>query len=192
MFEFAHGTKNYEGQESHRPAPPTWISREGGGLGGEQALPTRPRNRRHVPKGGRRKAPVRGSSAGARMFPECFRERGRNRARTEAVLGFYGITRFATKPLILFGFLMAGPTRLELATSGVTVRHSNQTELRPRMEGGLFVWVAGVSARLSQPILSCYCTRPLHGLSRVGVRRQRFCHALGNQLPRPADASGGR
>ena len=27
---------------------------------------------------------------------------------------------------------MAGPTRLELATSGVTVRHSNQTELRPR------------------------------------------------------------
>ena len=28
---------------------------------------------------------------------------------------------------------MAGATRLELATSGVTGRRSNQTELRPRM-----------------------------------------------------------
>ena len=28
---------------------------------------------------------------------------------------------------------MAGPTRLELATSGVTGRRSNQTELRPRV-----------------------------------------------------------
>jgi hypothetical protein len=28
--------------------------------------------------------------------------------------------------------LMAGATRLELATSGVTGRRSNQTELRPR------------------------------------------------------------
>ena len=28
---------------------------------------------------------------------------------------------------------MAGPTRLELATSGVTGRRSNQTELRPRI-----------------------------------------------------------
>ena len=28
--------------------------------------------------------------------------------------------------------LVAGPTRLELATSGVTGRRSNQTELRPR------------------------------------------------------------
>ena len=27
---------------------------------------------------------------------------------------------------------MAGPTRLELATSGVTGQRSNQTELRPR------------------------------------------------------------
>ena len=27
---------------------------------------------------------------------------------------------------------LAGPTRLELATSGVTGRRSNQTELRPR------------------------------------------------------------
>ena len=30
------------------------------------------------------------------------------------------------------GDKMAGPTRLELATSGVTGRRSNQTELRPR------------------------------------------------------------
>ncbi len=30
---------------------------------------------------------------------------------------------------------MAGPTRLELATSGVTGRRSNQTELRPRLGG---------------------------------------------------------
>ena len=29
-------------------------------------------------------------------------------------------------------FLLAGATRLELATSGVTGRRSNQTELRPR------------------------------------------------------------
>ncbi len=28
---------------------------------------------------------------------------------------------------------MAGPTRLELATSGVTGQRSNQTELRPRI-----------------------------------------------------------
>ncbi len=30
------------------------------------------------------------------------------------------------------GVRLAGPTRLELATSGVTGRRSNQTELRPR------------------------------------------------------------
>ncbi len=30
------------------------------------------------------------------------------------------------------GLLVAGTTRLELATSGVTGRRSNQTELRPR------------------------------------------------------------
>jgi hypothetical protein len=30
------------------------------------------------------------------------------------------------------GKCLAGPTRLELATSGVTGRRSNQTELRPR------------------------------------------------------------
>jgi hypothetical protein len=29
-------------------------------------------------------------------------------------------------------FIVAGATRLELATSGVTGRRSNQTELRPR------------------------------------------------------------
>ena len=29
--------------------------------------------------------------------------------------------------------IMAGPTRLELATSGVTGRRSNQTELRPHL-----------------------------------------------------------
>jgi hypothetical protein len=30
------------------------------------------------------------------------------------------------------GEILAGPTRLELATSGVTGQRSNQTELRPR------------------------------------------------------------
>jgi single-stranded DNA-binding protein len=39
-------------------------------------------------------------------------------------------------PEIFFGSegdpVMAGATRLELATSGVTGRRSNQTELRPR------------------------------------------------------------
>ena len=35
---------------------------------------------------------------------------------------------------------MAGPTRLELATSGVTGRRSNQTELRPR---GRFIYMVG-------------------------------------------------
>jgi single-stranded DNA-binding protein len=35
-------------------------------------------------------------------------------------------------PEIFFGSEMAGATRLELATSGVTGRRSNQTELRPR------------------------------------------------------------
>ena len=37
--------------------------------------------------------------------------------------------RIASKSLFL---LVAGATRLELATSGVTGRRSNQTELRPR------------------------------------------------------------
>lgn len=32
--------------------------------------------------------------------------------------------------------ILAGPTRLELATSGVTGRRSNQAELRPRQRGG--------------------------------------------------------
>ena len=38
-----------------------------------------------------------------------------------------GLTDSIRKPLIF----MAGATRLELATSGVTGRRSNQTELRP-------------------------------------------------------------
>ena len=33
----------------------------------------------------------------------------------------------------LMNGLLAGPTRLELATSGVTGRRSNQAELRPRL-----------------------------------------------------------
>ena len=33
-------------------------------------------------------------------------------------------------------FFMAGATRIELATSGVTGRRSNQTELRPHKKGG--------------------------------------------------------
>ena len=40
-----------------------------------------------------------------------------------------GVQNFS-EPLI---FRVAGATRLELATSGVTGRRSNQTELRPRM-----------------------------------------------------------
>ena len=40
--------------------------------------------------------------------------------------------RDSAKPLNPFSLLLAGPTRLELATSGVTGRRSNQTELRPR------------------------------------------------------------
>ena len=38
---------------------------------------------------------------------------------------------------------MAGPTRLELATSGVTGRRSNQTELRPRQ---------GITIIISNPL----------------------------------------
>jgi hypothetical protein len=38
---------------------------------------------------------------------------------------------------------MAGATRLELATSGVTGRRSNQTELRPQMLAKLSVMVVG-------------------------------------------------
>ncbi len=36
------------------------------------------------------------------------------------------------------GGKLAGPTRLELATSGVTGQRSNQTELRPRL--GVFYY----------------------------------------------------
>lgn len=36
------------------------------------------------------------------------------------------------KTVLSDGFLMAGATGLEPATYGVTGRHSNQTELRPR------------------------------------------------------------
>jgi hypothetical protein len=35
-------------------------------------------------------------------------------------------------------FIMAGATRIELATSGLTARRSNQSELRPRKKG-LFI-----------------------------------------------------
>ncbi len=38
---------------------------------------------------------------------------------------------YPSLPVILGGYV-AGATRLELATSGVTGRRSNQTELRPR------------------------------------------------------------
>jgi hypothetical protein len=41
-----------------------------------------------------------------------------------------GLKHFRLNPLKL----LAGTTRLELATSGVTGRRSNQTELRPRIK----------------------------------------------------------
>jgi hypothetical protein len=37
------------------------------------------------------------------------------------------------------GFYLAGPTRLELATSGVTGQRSNQTELRPRRRNTIII-----------------------------------------------------
>ena len=46
-------------------------------------------------------------------------------------------------------FLMAGPTRLELATFGVTGRHSKPTELRPRI--GQNLWWAKQGSNLRPP-----------------------------------------
>ena len=46
---------------------------------------------------------------------------------------FLAKKRDSAKSLNPFSLLLAGPTRLELATSGVTGRRSNQTELRPRV-----------------------------------------------------------
>ena len=45
--------------------------------------------------------------------------------------------KYAKKRSLIFktSFLMAGPTRLELATFCVTGRHSNQTELRSHLLG---------------------------------------------------------
>ena len=60
---------------------------------------------------------------------------------------------------------MAGPTRLELATSGVTGRRSNQTELRPRVVK---------RSLIIEQYLSC---KQLH-IARVNpvVRSQRPIH----------------
>lgn len=47
-------------------------------------------------------------------------------------LFFYSGKKRHKKTVLSDGFLMAGATGLEPATYGVTGRHSNQTELRPR------------------------------------------------------------
>ena len=49
---------------------------------------------------------------------------------------------------------MAGPTRLELATSGVTSRRSNQTELRPRLSMRNSISIIMVGATGIEPVAS--------------------------------------
>ena len=104
------------------------------------------------------------SGNGAGIGPE----RGRNE-------GFIR-SRESHKTLDSIGFLVAGPTRLELATSGVTVRHSNQTELRPRIHGFTNTTCRGWLSIIPQQV------EPIRCLNRGGVVKPQNLQGLPKKI----------